>query len=291
MIEKVSSDICDAIPKKWHNAPQTIYSFFIMIALSWHKKRNINKSKLCKALMVAGTTLFFSIIAESLIIIELARHTDSLVNETLEEGSVEMSHLPMVQFVCITLFLVDMSNKFYDTVRNMLSIFSKEIKIDEVVYHIKVPSCSKAILVLCMLPDIATWSAVVVVGMKFLLVSTSTTAVIIDTLAINYIVDVDNMLFYSFVPAKIQDTLEGVQFSSNINHKTSKISARYNLYGHLPLIIIFSACVVYLNNGIKISSREYAIFSIIALSFLSIFSTFIVHKIKKKKKNKIIPKK
>ena len=106
MIEKINSDICAGTPKKWHNAPQTIYSFFIMIALSWHKKRNINKSKLCKALMVAGTTLFFSIIAESLIIIELARHTETLVNETLEEGSVETSHLPMVQFVCITLFLV-----------------------------------------------------------------------------------------------------------------------------------------------------------------------------------------
>ena len=283
MIEKVNSDICASLPKKWHNAPQTMYSFFIMIALSWHKKRNIYKSKLCKALMVAGTSLFFSIIAESLIIIELARHTETL-NETSVEPSLDDSHLPMVQFICITLFLVDMSNKFYDTVRNILSIFSKEIKIEEKVYTIKVPTYSKVLLVFCMIPDIASWAAVVVVGIRFLLVSTSTATVIIDTLAINYIVDVDNMMFYSFVPAKIQDTLESVQFSSNINHKTSKLSSHYNLYGHLPLIIVFTACLVYINNGVKITSREYGIFSVIGFSFFSIFSTFVIHKIKKKKK-------
>ena len=289
MIEKINSDICAGVPKKWHNAPQTMYSFFIMIALSWHKKRNIYKSKLCKALMVAGASLFFSIIAESLIILELARHTENL-NETSTDLDLDRSHLPMVQFICITLFLVDMSNKFYDTVRNILSIFSKEIKIDEKKYTIKVPTFSKVLLVFCMIPDIASWLAVVVVGIRFLLVSTNTSTVIIDTLAINYIVDVDNMMFYSFVPAKIQDTLESVQFSSNINHKTSKLSSHYNLYGHLPLIIVFTACLVYINNDIKITSREYGLFSVIGVSFLSIFSAFVIHKIKKMKKNKITPK-
>ena len=44
-IEKLDSDICAAPPKKWYTVSQTMYAFFIMIALSWSKKRILQNLK------------------------------------------------------------------------------------------------------------------------------------------------------------------------------------------------------------------------------------------------------
>ena len=63
-----------------------------------------------------------------------------------------------------------------------------------------------------MLPDLITWILVTIIGVQFLLISSSTTSIIIDTLAVNYIVDVDDMMFSSFVPDKIKDSLDNIQF-------------------------------------------------------------------------------
>ena len=55
--------------------------------------------------MIAGPSLFFTIITEAVIIIELARHTNSInENNTTEIDEGDKSHLPMVQFICISLF-------------------------------------------------------------------------------------------------------------------------------------------------------------------------------------------
>ena len=286
-IAKLNSDICAAPPKKWYSVPQTMYAFFIMIALSWSKKKNIKKSKICKAIMIAGPSLFFTIIAEAVVIIELARHTESLVNDnsTNLEDIDDKSHLPMVQFICISLFLIDMSSKFFATLRNIISIFSKEIKYEEENFTIQIKKCSKALIFISMLPDLVTWIAVTIIGIRFLLISSSTTQIIIDTLAVNYIVDVDDMMFNSFVPEKIKDSIEKIQFSGIMNTKTSRISSYYNLYVHLPLIIVITAVIVYINTDVDLGTKEYAVFSAFCLCFLSILASIITTK----KRSKVFP--
>lgn len=285
-IEKLDSDICAAPPKKWYSVSQTMYAFFIMIALSWSKKKNITKSKICKAIMIAGPSLFFTIITEAVIIIELARHTNSInENNTTEIDEGDKSHLPMVQFICISLFLIDMSSKFFATLRNIISIFSKEIKYEESIYSIKIQKCSKVIIFMVMLPDLITWILVTIIGVQFLLISSSTTSIIIDTLAVNYIVDVDDMMFSSFVPDKIKDSLDNIQFSSTSSNKTSKISSYYNLYIHLPIIIVTTAIIVYVKTDVILGTKEYAVFSAMGLCFFSIIASVIT----RKKRGKIFP--
>lgn len=291
-IQKIDSDICARPPKKWFSIPQTMYSFFIMISLSWSKKKDVTKSKICKSVMIAGPSLFFSIIAEAIIVLELGGYIELMEAEKyINSTNISFitdepkNNLFMIQFICISLFLIDMSSKFFATLKNIISIFSREVKYDDKIYSIKVPKCSKVIILFCMLPDITTWLAVTIIGIKFLLISSSTTDIIIDTLAINYIVDVDDMVFNSFVPEKIKDSLETIEFSSFISYKTSKISSYYNLYIHLPLIIISTALIVYFNSDIEINTKEYVVFSSFCLCFLSIVCSIIINR----KKGKIFP--
>ena len=171
------------------------------------KKKNTNqKSHILRAFAVAGAPLFFSLLIQAVLVIELYRNTyNKHVDQTDEPRIVYL------QIACLLLWFIDMSADLSLMTRNAMVICAKRYEVDDDIKTIQIPCFFRAmILSLTVLTEFLVWLATIISGSLFLLKAQSAEDLILNAVAIKFVVDVDEIVATSVLPAYAVKTLEDV---------------------------------------------------------------------------------
>ena len=175
------------------------------------KKKNTNqKSHILRAFAVAGAPLFFSLLIQAVLVIELYRNTyNKHVDQTDEPRIVYL------QIACLLLWFIDMSADLSLMTRNAMVICAKRYEVDDDIKTIQIPCFFRAmILSLTVLTEFLVWLATIISGSLFLLKAQSAEDLILNAVAVNFVTQLDEILLTAFINKASRERLNKYLFEA-----------------------------------------------------------------------------
>lgn len=229
--------------------------FFVIASnIARKKKGNISQSRICRAIAMVLPALLFSNITQFFLLWELYRHTNqtSAFNSTAaaDVSSSSAQSFLAVQLVCIAMFFLDVATQYMELCNSSMVAFTREYCVDSEqqqnnIYKVEIAWYRRLFMyILIAVPEIVVWLGLLLVGTYFLLHSNDTLTLIFDTLALRWLLDVDNLVFTYLVPPK----LRGVIALHKIEKRTilsETCTNRYFMHFHLVLSLIAAFLVVF----------------------------------------------
>ena len=200
------------LPNNFHyeSLPLNLSSLFFLLAtnIASKKKKDVRKTRLCRALMMMLPMLFTSCLAQFLLLYKIfvsaSFHSHSIhsnstnPNSTSTTGVEQNEMMPLLQTVCVVLFTLDMMNQYCALSRSSMVPFASHFKLEnsETFYELRIPVLKRVFMYLLVgLTEFTVWFCLLLVGLFFLVTTTDSTSLILDTLALNFITQIDEYIF------------------------------------------------------------------------------------------------
>lgn len=238
--------------------PSNTMAYFVATSIGFKDGGgDITKSNMLRAIAVAGPSMVWCLFIQIVFLIALMNYIDGTDPKPSNSTSVVT-----LQICSISLFLVDICNTLRDLLVQAMIIFSKEYIYKETKYAIKIPMC-KRLLIFCMttVTEICIFGFCCFVSVKYLLSAHDVETIILNTLAIGFIMQIDEIFFQSLVPEAVINTVKKItvslkyfpnsDHSKNMN-KVQKLQQLYMMFFHLPTCVVISFLSVWFFNGFSV---------------------------------------
>jgi len=238
----------------WVNTAQNAYGAFIHVAL---------QSGLKSAMWKCGFLVAVSALIQSIFAAELIEN--HLPSFELERSNI--CQIPVkLQFAATLIFLTLMFNNISGmTMAARISITSTHHKlgdgdyvgeIDQIVSDseeargLHVSMFKRIIILICaVLTEVCTWYGILMAGVLFIFTSPTVDLVIRSTVAVMFVLNVDEIVFESCCPQKIKEDVEETKYrvpKFNLSNHTEKLMAHhFGVYIYLPLLLFITAAVIF----------------------------------------------
>ena len=268
--------------------PMNVFGFFICISLSLGKKKNIAKSKICKALAISGGWILICLCIQFLVVYNLfelsLQKWDDIQNTTAPDV------IPL-SIGSVILFYFDLSQNCADIFLNVMCIFAKQVVLDNATFEINIP-VYKRMLLFCLasLPEIVVYVGVIVSGTLFILCSTKEDF-ILNNLALTYIMLIDEMLLKCIVPSYMEGIMNKNKlvlknyFHSRSGNCFQRCQGLYVYFFHVPVVVCLSFAAVFLFTPYNVDSHNvssYLTMATLGAGVLLVFVGIVFYKQKRK---------
>lgn len=244
--------------------PMNTEGHFMLIGLNFTQKppiiRNQNplktvpyvvrRGKLMKAITMAGIPLAISIVVQVILCFELYEYTETQmknhVMKIVEDGE-SNNHMPYLQFCALLLWWITMSGDLYDVGRGCMIICARRFKKkDGSSWVLRIGCCTRAIVfLLCVLSEIAVWGLVLFTGTNFILYSLDIEHLVLNTLAVRFINEVDEIVATATLPLESLKTMEDTEIELRCATRHVKCWNFYSLYLKIMFMALVSMAVTY----------------------------------------------
>ena len=215
----------------------------------------MRKTRLCRALMMMLPMLFTSCLAQFLLLYQIFVSASSIhsnitnPNSTSTTGVKQKEMMPLLQTVCVVLFTLDMMNQYCALARSSMVPFASHFKLEnsETFYELRIPVLKRVFMYLIVgLTEFTVWFCLLLVGLFFLVTTTDSTSLILDTLALNFITQIDEYIFSATISERLRNIVSQHQVRFRKRCVSKKLEDAYFIHYHLPLVLLFSSLFVFL---------------------------------------------
>ena len=237
-------------PPPKYNLPLNTPGYFIFTAMNLGKKKKSSndKSHIMRAFAVAGSPLFFSLLIQVVIVVELYKYTRMTMRSDADKETIP--HMVYLQVSCLVLWFIDMSGDLSLMLRNAMVVFAKRYTVGEDdEKSIRIPNCYRAlILSLAVLTEFAVWLCVLISGTLFVIYSATVEDLILNCIAVKFITDVDEIVAQSILPAYAVEVLEDVHVhlphapSKSLKPHYNRLQVARSVFSHFLKIPVLVGC-------------------------------------------------
>lgn len=245
-------------PDSYQQIPQNTMAYFITTSMGYkHGGSDIYKSSIWRAIAVAGPSVLCCLFIQFVFLIELNEYVNKDLLGENYVGALEKSGSMITLQICsVTLFLVDICSNIRDLCIQSMIIFSKSYRYKKIKHAINIPTMNRLVIFsITTVSEIAVFCFCCIVSVKYLLSAHDIESIILNTLAISFIMQIDDLFFTSLVPEAIRHTICKISvylpYYPNSYHTRGmngwqKAHHIYTMFLHLPVCICASVCAVLL---------------------------------------------
>lgn len=253
-VHEVQTSTDTTIPQTFHDIPMSLSGLFFVVAtnLAKKKKRDVTTTRICRALLMAGPAVLMSIVFQCFLLFELfvvsTEHRNTILESNISTPTSSTSlfsqtkvSMVTLQVICITLFYSDWISNYVDLCRSTMVAFATSYRIEgspTQTYRISFACWRRLWMYLIIgLPVLMVWVALGIAGSFFLLYSPDSMTLLLDTLAINFILQIDEFLFQTIIPEKVrgQIAMQKVAWKNSCCTRP-KCGDSYFVFYHLPFV-------------------------------------------------------
>ncbi|EKX45784.1 hypothetical protein GUITHDRAFT_152566 [Guillardia theta CCMP2712] len=126
----------------------------------------------------------------------------------------------------------------------------KEVSDTEEARSLNVSMVKRVIILICaVLTEVCTWYGILMAGVLFIFTSPTVDLVIRSTVAVMFVLNVDEIVFESCCPEKIKEDVQETKYrvpKINLSNKTEQLMAHhFGVYIYLPLLIFITAAIIF----------------------------------------------
>lgn len=212
----------------------------------------VRKGKLLKAITMAGIPLTMSIIIQVVLCYELYLFTESdMKMEVLENNNAtSVTHMPYLQVFALLLWWVTMSTDVYDIWRAWIIVCSKRfLKTDGSHWRLRVGFCTRfMVFLLCVASELSVWVLVLFTGTQFIMYSSNIEHLVLNTLAVRFICEVDEIIAAASLPKESLQTMETTKIKVRCAIRHVNCWNCYSLYLNGLMLTLAAIFVTYFHS-------------------------------------------
>ena len=211
----------------WSSLPDSINGTLIYMLLVEQNSKTWKIGEYFQIAFLTGMPVFFTFWIQGLLIYWISDITPEYEGSSICEHSALLQHAVMMVYIFFMYpSLTDITTESYVCLRALRVAMKHHEKEDKILlYHIRAPF-SKRLMTFLLIPAIETCilAAMTFVGAKFIITCQRTSDLIINSMAVAFVMDVDNMSREFFQLETVSEHIDGMEFETKMSPVETKLS-------------------------------------------------------------------
>lgn len=225
--------------------PLNTMSYFILTSMNF-KGKDVKRSSIMRAMAIAGPSFFCCLFIQAIFLYELMGYISRQKPVQVEASTSVVT----LQVCSVTLFLIDICSSLSDLCIQGMIIFSKTYNYRGQEFQLRITTIYRVfIFLITTLSELIIFVSCCAVSIRYLLSAHNIESIILNTLAISFIMECDEIFFNALVPESQVNTIKKITvhlpyFLGSTQSKkmnlAQKVQQIYIMLFHLPLCITIS---------------------------------------------------
>lgn len=220
-------DAVESSESVWSSLPDSINGTLIYMLLVEQNTKTWQSGEYFQLAFLTGMPVFFTFWIQGLLIYWISDITPQYEDSSICIHSALLQHAVMMVYILFMYpSLTDIITESYVCLRASRVAMKHQEKEDKILlYHIRAPF-TKRLMTFLLVPAIEACilTAMTIVGAKFIITCAKTSDLIINSMAVAFVMDVDNMSREFFQLESVSEHIDGMEFETKMSPIETKLS-------------------------------------------------------------------